>query len=277
MNWFANRFSKRAKSLYWWKPAPNHPMGISSNIGDELNRNLYVWLTGKEPRRATEQTRGKVLAIGSVLHNAQPGDVVWGSGLNGRVTDREGKIRLPKRLESIHFKAVRGPLTRQLLVDAGADVPEIYGDPALLVRQFITPPVERRGTLVFPHYTDMPLLLEQWAHPSETLVWNAEASVESTIAAINASERVISSAMHGIILADALGVPVVPMRLGTRIPLFKYHDYWLGTQREPVDFTHGLNEALSAEAAPPPTFDEALFQGLIDSCPFDLKDSISLR
>lgn len=251
-------------------------MGISSNIGDELNRTLYVWLTGKEPRRATEQVRGKVMAIGSILHNAQPGDVVWGSGLNGRVQDGNGEIRLPKRLETIQFKAVRGPLTRQLLVDAGADVPEIYGDPALLVRKFVKPPAERRGTLVFPHYTDMSLLLEQWGHPSETLVWNAEASVESTIAAINASERVVSSALHGIILADALGVPVVPMRLGAEIPLFKYHDYWLGTQREPVNFTHGLSEALSADAAPPPQFDEALFQRLIASCPFELKELDSL-
>ena len=254
-------------------------MGIASNFGDELNRDLYRWITGKEPLKAASRTRGKVLAIGSVLHLAQPRDVVWGSGLNGKVKNAAGGIALPKHPDSIHFKAVRGPLTRKLLMEAGADVPEVYGDPALLVGHFVKPLAERRGTLVFPHFSDMAATLNQWSHPSETLIWNAQAPVESTIAAINASERVVTSALHGMVLADALGVPVVPMRIGTEESTFKYHDYWLGTEREPLEFVQGLNSALEANPVMAPALPENFLERLLASCPFKVRalESAPLR
>lgn len=249
-------------------------MGVRSNFGDELNQLLYHWLTDRLPRRASEGDRGKVLAIGSVLANAKPGDVVWGSGLNGKVKDEDGNILLPARPEAITFRSVRGPLTRKLLVDAGATIPEVYGDPALLVRLFMDPPAERRGTLVIPHYTDMAAAMEQWKHREDTLIWNVDAPVEATLAAINSAARVVTSALHGIIVAEALGVPVIPMRIGNEEALFKFNDYWHGTGRPPTPFVEGLEAALAAEAAEPPVFPEALFEGMMESCPFPLKDAL---
>ena len=275
MNWLHQLFTASPRPLFWWRPRPHHPKGIKTNFGDELNPALYQWLTDQEARRAQSNDRRKTLAIGSVLTHALPGDVVWGSGLNGKVRDEAGNIQLPKRPDAITFRAVRGPLTRQLLVEAGAEVPEVYGDPSLLMRFFIKPPEQRRGTLVIPHYTDTAALMEQWKPRDETMLWSMDASAEATIAAINSAERVVSSALHGIIVAEALGVPVVPMRIGHVEHPFKFQDYWLGTGRDPLPFVEGFQAALDAEAPPTVEFPDALFSELLAQCPFPLSDKLS--
>ena len=50
---------------------------------------------------------------------------IWGAGIINRVDVLDIKFK------KIH--AVRGPLTRQKLIDKGYKCPEIYGDPALLL------------------------------------------------------------------------------------------------------------------------------------------------
>lgn len=263
-------YLRKDKPLYWWRPNVPHRHGIHSNFGDELNPYLYRLLTDKQPRQAKATAKNKVLAIGSILANAQAGDVVWGSGLNGKVRDESGQIRLPPSPSAIAFNAVRGPLTRNLLVEAGANVPETYGDPSLLLRLFHPPNPERRGTLVIPHFSDLAGTLAHWSHPRETVVWNVDSGVEATLAAINSAALVVTSALHGIILAEALGVPVVPFTLSNEEAPFKFEDYFLGTGRSMPRFEEGIEAALHATPPPPASLPNTLLAGLLRSCPFPL-------
>lgn len=248
--------------VHWWKPELRRGTGFRGHFGAELNGVLYRWLTGEDAEWVPAEVRGKALGSGSLVGAARPGDVVWGSGLNG---DEE----LSANWADVNFRSVRGPMTRERLVEAGAEVPAVYGDPALLVRRFVEAPKERRGTLVLPHPADMEQLMEEWAHAPETMVWNAGATVEGTIAAINASARVVTSDLCALIVAEALGVPVVPMRMDAARSTFAFEDYRRGTGREPLAFVDGLAAALAAEAPAPAELPDELFDRILGSCPFE--------
>jgi succinoglycan biosynthesis protein ExoV len=71
-------------------------------------------------------------------------------------------------------------------------------------------------------------------------------SVDECLAQLEASELVITEAMHGAILADAYRVPWIPMRYGYRSFDFKWHDWCrsMGLSYEPVDLPNLLDAKL---------------------------------
>lgn len=267
MLWW-NRSEQRP--LYWWQPSAGARHGFTSNFGDELNPWLYRHLTGKQAIQANQKTRKKILGIGSTLHAARPGDTVWGSGLNGKVRDDRGQIYLPPRLRKVDFRAVRGPLSRELLIRAGANVPEVFGDPALLLRKFIQPlpPEQRHGTLILPHYSDFEQTQLAMPDSPELRLLRIDAPVETVLQAINSSARVLTTALHGIIAAEALGVPVTFLRMGFVEDPFKYEDYFAGTGRSLNEPPTGLQVALDCETLPRWTVPDNLTERLLETCPF---------
>ncbi len=129
-----------------------------SNFGDLLGPLLVERIlhdAGFDPGVGDGEGR-RILTVGSIMHLARTGDVIWGTGVNGK-----------KSPEAHHFhdldvRAVRGPLTREYLMQRGIKVPEIFGDPALLLPKFY-PELEQwrsepmRDILVVPNLNDWPL------------------------------------------------------------------------------------------------------------------------
>lgn len=74
--------------------------------------------------------------IGSVLHAANKNTIVWGSGM---LSENYPPKNAPQKI-----LAVRGPLTRQQLIERGIDCPEVYGDPALLLPLCYQPVVKKK-------------------------------------------------------------------------------------------------------------------------------------
>ncbi len=64
------------------------------------------------------------------------------------------------------MRAVRGPLTRQFLMDMGIDCPKIYGDPALLLPklfpEFKKSENPTKEYIIIPHHSDEHLFIN---HP----------------------------------------------------------------------------------------------------------------
>ncbi|MCP2032062.1 pyruvyl transferase [Okibacterium sp. HSC-33S16] len=202
----------------------------------------------------------RLLSVGSILQYARNNDVVWGSGINGKVDPPWAT------LDTLDIRAVRGPLTRQRLIEHGFSVPEVYGDPALLLPE------------LFPELTDWarepkryPLTIVPNLHDLAELrgrahVLSPRAPVWKVLERIARSELVIGSSLHGVIVAEALGVParlVAPAREN----LFKYRDYFEATGRDVLPLVSSVDAARAVGGAPAPRWNP---QPLLDAFPDEL-------
>lgn len=185
--------------------------------------------------KAQENDDHKLLAIGSILHFAKDGDVIWGSGINGKHLKRSHYS-----FNELDVRAVRGPLTRGFLQKLGITVPEVYGDPALLFPYFFPEFYKqpKRKYLIIPHISEIDMFPEDDSVVYPTEPW------EVVVQKITESEFVISSSLHGIIIAEAFGIPARLLRVTGYEPLYKYRDYYLGTGRKGFRYARSVNEAL---------------------------------
>lgn len=210
-------------------------------IGPILVRRIRDSLGLREPL-----AHRRLVAVGSILKMAQPGDTVWGAGVNG-------KSLAVGASSELDIRAVRGPRTRQLLLDAGAEVPEVYGDPALLWSRFwprdsydrMGP---RRALTVIPNYNDLPAFR---GHPD---VVDPRLPYEKVIGMIARSDFVCGSSLHAIVFAESFGIPARLIRSASE-PSFKYDDYYEGTGRSTHAPAETVDEAVSRGGEPAPSFD----------------------
>ena len=205
---------RRTIPMYWFSRVPN--------LGDVLSRVVVEHLSHGTPVLVPENFPGKLLACGSILSKATAGDWVWGAGAKW-----EEPITPPP---GVVFYAVRGPLTARLI---RGDVPEIYGDPAQLLPRIFNPPVEKRFELgVIAHYIEQDLVTV--GDPSIRTI-DVLAPWREVVQAILSCRAVLSSSLHGLIVAEAYGIPAVWMTASDRVHGrgFKFRDYYLATGREP--------------------------------------------
>ncbi len=201
----------------------------------------------------------RLLTVGSIINvEGREGDVVWGSGIHGNL------LPLRKPFPKLDIRSVRGPLTAQILRTTGNNVPDVYGDPALLFSQLWEDSeigiIRRSGGTVFvPNYEDLfsapPRSLSPQGNPVEII---------RTIASAN---LVIASSLHAIIIADSYGVPSVLMKSPSQ-SIFKYEDYFAGTGRSLPKISKNWLHAVEAEPSTPLEFWD--HKKLMDSFPLDL-------
>lgn len=239
--------------LFWWRPNNG-----TTNFGDELSAKIVEKII-QRPIFETEKKGPKFLALGSILHFASEGDVIWSSGINGKHPASKDY-----HFTNLDVRAVRGPLTAQFLRDLGIkNVPDIYGDPALLIPflfpEFKATPI--RDYIVIPHLSEERLFRN---HPNVVMPSEFWRDVVQTI---TESRFVISSSLHGIIVAEAFGIPARLLRITENEPLFKYEDYYLGTGRKSFKFAKTIEEALKMGGEPLPEVDLA---ALLNAFPKEL-------
>ena len=236
-NFYIPLHSQEGLPLYYWQQK------AFVNFGDYLSLKLVERIVGSKVEifyRHPKNTKKKLLAIGSILYFANQDDVLWGTGYNGKVKD----LNL-YGFKNLDVRAVRGPLTRQFLIDNfGIQCPEIYGDPALLFPyffpEFVKAPFPSKKYIIIPHYSEEKLFPKDKeghiVYPTDP--W------DEVIKNILDSELVISSSLHGIILAEAYGIPAILLRITENEPLIKYRDYYLGTNRQEFKCAFSVEEAL---------------------------------
>lgn len=209
----------------------------TNNFGDMMGPAIVRALA---PSSRPVNAGARLLAVGSILHFAHDGDVVWGSGVNGKVPTSQIDAA------DLDIRAVRGPLTAELLRSKGMDVPEIFGDPGLLLPDLLG--VRRsenptRRLLIVPNLHDWPI----WRR--DPAVINPRSPFEDVVQAVAESSQVVASSLHGLVMADALGVPASLLR-PSKESLFKYEDYYEGTGRRLPPVNDSVEEAVRNPGEP---------------------------
>ncbi len=223
--------------LYYWQQQK------FVNFGDYLSLKIVEKIVGCPVKVFTHHPKNKdkkLLALGSLMSFAADGDVIWGTGVNGKLPRKEQYA-----FSNLDVRAVRGPLTRQFLKEHfQIEAPEIYGDPALLL-PFLFPEFRRSEKpsydfIIIPHYSELHFfpkeIFPNAVYPTDP--W------DEVIRKICDSCFVVSSSLHGIIVAEAFGIPARMLRITDTEPLFKYFDYYAGTSRPDFQFANSVEEAL---------------------------------
>lgn len=248
--------------LYWFRQAivvnawiDDHTWyGIHHrNWGDDINYYLIREITHRPVvsiynfRLARRFKFKNFLCIGSLLgmpNYTNENTIVWGAGSFG---DIKG---VPPR----KICAVRGKLTRNIILEKGIECPEVYGDPALLLSRFYKPNFrgerrEERGEKeqqkyrmgIIPHVIDLdhPVVEEIRKEHPEILIIDLEHYKKWTdvIDQIFSCEYIISSSLHGLIVSDTYGIPNCWIELSGKIigGYFKYLDYASSVGRELIE------------------------------------------
>lgn len=256
----------KARVPLWWMDRP-----YPGNFGDALNPYLVHRLTGVPPRFVG--AGAGVLAIGSIIKFARAGTKVWGSG-TPRLTDRLSA--------EATYCAVRGPLTRRLVRDSGGTCPEVFGDPALLLPRLYHPHVTKRhavGLIRHHVHAGEAVTLAPDVTEIDILRCGAE-EIEAFLDEVLASDVIVSTSLHGLIVAHAYGIPAVWADFSgaaTRIQgnHMKFLDFYASvgiTDATPLDLSGiGLLTAervrgLARHMHTPPDLDR-----LLDAAPFEVR------
>ncbi|WP_309127661.1 polysaccharide pyruvyl transferase family protein [Microbacterium sp.] len=205
-----SRTSGAVVPTFWWD---GHP-----NFGDDLTPMLLprygLVPLYREPRAA------RLVGVGSLLEFL-PRDysgAVWGTGLMNDA---------PHPLADAAVLAVRGPLTAERI---GVEEEPAYGDPGLLVSRHIARPAEDGRIVVVPHghhraHEALAALTRRAGDFARTV--NVHRRAASAVREIATGRAVVTTSLHGLVTADAYGIPAVWTTLDP--PLgggdFKFRDY----------------------------------------------------
>lgn len=197
-----------------------------TNFGDELN--LYLW-PRFVPSGFDEHDGTQFVGIGTLLNDQLPPasrTVVFGAGV--------GYYGPPRRDNSWDVYCVRGPLSARAL---GLPLAAAVTDPAALIvridQRKNQPPAGQPSTVGQTRWSRA--FMPHWQ--SEPDEWKGVCAVagvgfidprwppHQVLQALRCTDLLITEAMHGAIVADALRIPWVPVRTRRAINSFKWEDW----------------------------------------------------
>lgn len=239
-------------SLYYYKCA---------NAGDIINEILINRLFGVKIKEADFDT-SDMIAIGSlmerIVHGASTYDKireiqnkadkervinVWGTGFLKAFEDYSDM----EFIRPVNICAVRGELTKESIekiINQSLDC--VTADPGILAPLLLKKLPEKKYSLgIIPHVVEREIdeykKIEE-RQPGSVIIDLTENPID-VLNKIAACETVISTSLHGLIFADALGIPSKWCELTDKIlgNGFKYKDYYsaFGVEEAPFDLRNG--------------------------------------
>ena len=240
--------------VFYWDQVPN--------CGDELSRYLVSKLLSnrlkKEILKVPSWKEGKLVTVGSLfnINLLMTKCTYWGTGCLGKEHFFKQELSTNYPLSILNFFiplnikraiyrsrskvfAVRGPLSRDLLLTVGVKCPKIFGDPALLLPDVYIPrELEKKYFGLVLHHTQLSKIEQTRAFCSNLdgrlidISCSTNSEIENFVDEVTSCSKVFSSSLHGIIIAQAYGIPAQWVEFKGR-PInteveFKFKDYFLG-------------------------------------------------
>jgi len=182
------------------------------------------------------------------------------------------------------IRAVRGPLTREAILKEGGKCPEIYGDPAIIMPRLYTPKIgaKHKAGLILHHTQETPtthVLAKTCGFHQISIDRVRDEQLENFIDEVCSCQKIFSSSLHGIILAQAYGIPAQWIQI-TNTPIHrdanhKFADYFLGAGlpvQKPISIEL-TKESLSQLMQISPErlhISSDLIERLLEAFPFDI-------
>ncbi len=219
------------------------------------------------------------IAIGSVLQFCNISNVqVWGSG----IISRQSKVPDGK------YYAVRGYKTVERLKELNLDVPEVVGDPALLLPILYQSNVRKVHKIsIIPHYIHFKAYKKKFGDKFHVI--DLTHKIEDVIDQINQSEMTVSTSLHGIIVSHAYGIKsirIIDNKTSLAGDDVKFEDYYSSVHinnHTPLDvhellsldhdeLTNNVDVEYQSFSLPPSGVIEDIQANLLRVFPYELKE-----
>ena len=258
----SGRASEKIVNIEWWD--------AEVNVGDILSPVIVESMLKKRDIDINKKVKAikHLYALGSIIGYKKFDATIWGSG----IIDFKRIVRIHEDSKFVKYdiRALRGPLTKQVMKNAGYNVEKcVLGDPGVLMPKIFNPAniTKKYEYSIICHHMENTNPAVGGDHYIEVKTTN----YIDFITQILESELVISSSLHGIILAESYGIPAVFYLQGDQVEnqLFKYYDWYYSTGRYNVKIARSIKEAKEMEPMPLP--DLSTMQTDLERCfPYDL-------
>lgn len=208
--------------LFWWRleyPAPR-------NFGDEISAPLIQEIFGQQcswaaPDRCQLAAAGSIVEMVIALKGGNR-PVLWGSGFM-----KDGDDDLAEH--DFHIVALRGTRSRDRVRDGRDTV--VLGDPGLLASALLpAAPATKWAVGVLPHFLDAAVPEIDWLRAQDGVhIIDATDDPRRVVDQVAQCRCVLSSSLHGLIIADSVGIPNAHLKLSSNQligGMHKFRDYY---------------------------------------------------
>lgn len=229
-----------------------------NNMGDLLNELIIPKITSRKIEQCTNPLKFDIMGIGSC------GGSVWanrfenpsvsckikdciklvGGSLNNKPCAIWGtgffkdysKQNLKLIRNNVSFIAVRGVLSQKTIEKSlGISIDPVLCDGGILASELITSPIKKKYRIGFiPHFREHQVardlgLIGYLSHMEDATIIDLREEPLSVIKKIGECECIVSSSLHGCIVADSFHIPNIRVRISD-IPGsgYKFDDYYSG-------------------------------------------------
>lgn len=124
--------------------------------------------------------------------------MIWGAGF----------MNSDEQFKGGNIYAVRGKYSAQILSMNGFGYCNVWGDPALLLPLVYNPQMVKKYKLgIIPHYSEYSDFKKEYRF--ENIINLHTTNIEKTIRKIIECRYILSTSLHGLIIAHAYGIPAI--------------------------------------------------------------------
>lgn len=195
---------------YYWSAIPN--------FGDLLTSLLLHRFSGIKAELSLIE-HAKIIGVGSILEHIP---YLWNGHIlgSGRLFP-DSELYFSKSIAKIW--GLRGPLSAK-----GIKGDFVLGDPGLLADELVTVETKKYDLGIVPHWSDYRLAYNPTFLPFDRVVIDPRQDPLTVIRTIGECRKIVSSSLHGLVVADAFGLPrrfEYTSKFDHEGGLFKFRDY----------------------------------------------------